>query len=56
MKGEIIPALRISLPVHGQPFELGERIKKCPQENLVLKIILQTYASKLRVKIIKKKP
>lgn len=49
-QGETIPALRMSLPVHGQPFELGERIKTCPQENVVLKIILQTYVSNLRGK------
>lgn len=49
-QGEAIPALRMSLPVHGQPFELGGRIKTCPQENVVFKIILQMYVLKLRGK------
>lgn len=42
----------MSLPVHGQPPELGERIKTCPQENAVFKIILQMYqmCQKLRGK------
>lgn len=39
-QGKTIPALRVSLPVHGQPSELGERIKTCPQENAGFEIIL----------------
>lgn len=42
-QGETIPALRMSLPGHGQAPELGERIETCPQENVVFKIILQMY-------------
>lgn len=52
VKGAIIPALRMSLPVYGQPLEHDQGIKKYPEENLILKIILQVYASKIKGKCI----